>query len=69
MFCLYLGSGQILRHINFAELPVEFILYASMLILLILYLLLYAQIKFGKITVQHTSCLVVAVKFLTLELV
>ena len=63
MFSRCLGSGQILRHINCAELPVEFILNASMLILLILYLLFYAQIKFEKITVQHTSCLVVAVKF------
>ena len=58
-----LGSGQIFRHITYAELPMEFILNASMLLLLILYLLLDAQIKFGKMTVQHTSCLVVAVKF------
>ena len=63
MFSPCLGSGQILRHITYAELPVEFILNASMLLLLILYLLLDAQIKFGKMTVQHTSCLVVAVKF------
>ena len=58
-----LGFGQILRHITCAELPMKFILNASMLLLLILYLLLYAQIKFETITVQHTSCLVDDVKF------
>ena len=63
MFSPCLGSGKILQLISYAELFVEFILFASMILLLILYLLLYVQIKFEKITDQHTSCLVVSVIF------
>ena len=63
------SSGKSFMCRNLVELFVEFKFDKCMLTLPILYLLLYAQIRFGKITVQHTSCLVVAVKFLTPELV
>ena len=56
-------SGKNFMCRNLVELFVEFKFDKCMLNLPILYLLLYAQIKFGKITVQHTSCLVDAVKF------
>ena len=58
-----LSSGKSFMCINLVELFVEFKFDKCMLTLPILYLLLYAQLKFGKNTVQHTSYLVVAVKF------
>ena len=51
-----LSSGKSSMCRNLVELFVEFKFDKCMLNLPILYLLLYAQIKFGKITVQHTSC-------------
>ena len=53
----FLGSGQILRSINFVELPVEFICVAIMLVLLILYLMSHEKITFGKFTVLSISYL------------
>ena len=63
MFRYKLISSKIFMCRNLVDLFVEFKFDKCMLNLPILYLLLYAQIKFRKITVQHTSCLVDAVKF------
>ena len=63
IFRYKLSSGKSFMCRNLVELFVEFKFDKCMLNLPILYLLLYAQIKFGIFTVQHTSCLFVSVKF------
>ena len=63
LFRMRTSSGKSFMCRNLVELFVEFKFDQCMLNLPILYLLLCGQIKFGKITVQHTWCLVDAVKF------